>query len=228
MKFLLITSLLFLTACGSLRQNCHLDGQTCDTFFGKNTFEQDERLNVLEKNVAQLQTDLKNLYNFATNLSVNYSVMQNQLDQNALYLQQLNSYNSSQDLALLQAINNTTNNIMSLQTQLTNQNTLISNQQTQINSALLQLATLNGYKNIVNFYDPCGDKSGKVDEIFFVLSTGEMVSSFSDNSNGQNTRFALLTPGSFMTTDSTNCYFNVVADPQPGKPNQVKLTNEHY
>lgn len=120
------------------------------------------------------------------------------------------------------------NSVASLTTVNNSQTTLLNSQQTQINNALSSIAVLQGYNNIVSIKDPCGDKANVYDEVFLVLSTGEMLSSFSDTASGLNTRFAKLTPGSFATTDNSACYFTVVADPVPGKPNQVKITNEHY
>lgn len=91
--------------------------------------------------------------------------------------------------------------------------------QSQVNSALVQIATLQGYKNIVALKDPCG-KQGSFDEVFLKLSTGEYLSSFSENASGKNTRFSVLTAGTFVTTDGTNCQFTVSAD---GKT----ISNEH-
>jgi len=228
-KILLLTlTTLFMSACGSLRANCKLEGQTCDTLFGKNTLEQDERISDLEKSVASLQQDLQTVKLQSNNLSVNYDMLESELTNNYTLLYQLQNTVSS-NYTYVQQMNATLNNsINNLQIQLNNQNNLINGQQTQINNILSQLATLNGYNNITGFFNPCGDKSGKIDEVFIQLSSGEMLASFSDNGSALTTRFALLSPGSFETTDGTSCYFNVVADPQPGKPNKVKITNEHY
>lgn len=68
--------------------------------------------------------------------------------------------------------------------------------------------------------DPCGDKPGLYDEVFFRLANGMLVASFSDNPTGNNTRFSVLTAGSYVTTDGSKCYFSVDASGQ--------LYNEHY
>lgn len=74
--------------------------------------------------------------------------------------------------------------------------------------------------DVTEIVDPCGDSAGIYDEVFLRLSNGLLIASFSDNSNGTNTRFALLTPGSYVTTDGSHCYFTVT--------NQGSLANEHF
>lgn len=74
--------------------------------------------------------------------------------------------------------------------------------------------------SIVELVDPCGDAPGIYDEVFLRLQNGLLVASFSDNSNGKNTRFAVLTPGSYQTTDGSGCYFSINSN------NEVY--NEHY
>jgi len=73
--------------------------------------------------------------------------------------------------------------------------------------------------DIVQIIDVCGDAPGILDEIFLKLRNGNIVASFSDNANGQNTRFSLLSNGNFRTTDGSNCFFTV---------NNGIITNEHY
>lgn len=66
--------------------------------------------------------------------------------------------------------------------------------------------------SIVEVIDPCGDASGIYDEIIIRLGTDELVASFSDNANGKNTRLSLLVPGTYQTTDGSNCVFTVSGD----------------
>lgn len=63
--------------------------------------------------------------------------------------------------------------------------------------------------SIVN---PCGDAPNVYDEVFIRLSNGMLIASFSDDVSGANTRFSLITAGSYMTTDGDHCYFSVDAD----------------
>lgn len=72
----------------------------------------------------------------------------------------------------------------------------------------------------VGLVDPCGDAPGIYDEVFLKLANGTLLASFSDNSAGQNTRFSVLSTGSYVTTDSSHCYFSVDAS--------NNVYNEHY
>jgi hypothetical protein len=64
----------------------------------------------------------------------------------------------------------------------------------------------------VGIVDPCGDTVGIYDEVFLRLSNGILIASFSDNANGKNTRWSILVPGSYVTTDGSNCSFTVDAN----------------
>ena len=63
--------------------------------------------------------------------------------------------------------------------------------------------------NIVTIIDPCGDAPGIYDEVLLQLANGQIVASFSQNAAGDNTRFALIPQGSYVTTDGSGCRFNV-------------------
>jgi len=99
-------------------------------------------------------------------------------------------------------INSTEGDVTTLQT-------LSTTLQVQVADLLIDMATIQGYNNIVSIVDPCGNHPTKIDEVFLKLSTGRIVSSFSDTAAGLNTRFSLLTDGSFSTTDGTGCSFTV-------------------
>lgn len=64
----------------------------------------------------------------------------------------------------------------------------------------------------VTVVDPCGDAPTVVDEVLLKLGDGTVLASFSDNANGANTRFSLLNPGTYMTSDGSNCVFTVSND----------------
>lgn len=61
----------------------------------------------------------------------------------------------------------------------------------------------------VALVNPCGDNPSIRDEVFLRLSNGMLLASFSDNASGLNTRFILLTTGTYQTTDNDNCVFSV-------------------
>lgn len=133
--------------------------------------------------------------------------------QNSATIIQLNSI--SNQITVLQAVLAdavTQAEIDSLQTQINN---LINNPingvlalRNLIQNNTVAIAILQGYQNIVSIKDPCGPQ-GSYNEVFLLLSTGRYLASFSDNASGQNTRFAVLTDGNFVTTDGTHCYFTV-------------------
>lgn len=70
--------------------------------------------------------------------------------------------------------------------------------------------------------DPCGDAPGRYDEVFIKLANGSLVASFSDNMSGQNTRFSVLTAGTYQTTDGDNCVFTLDAS------GNITSENHHY
>lgn len=74
--------------------------------------------------------------------------------------------------------------------------------------------------DIVAIVDPCGDSPGIIDEVFLRLKDRSLVASFSNNVNGDYTRFSILAPGNYQTTDGSNCFFTVDQD--------FNIINEHY
>lgn len=74
--------------------------------------------------------------------------------------------------------------------------------------------------SIVAIIDPCGDKPGIIDEVLLKMQNGTIIASFSDDWTGHNTRFAVLTSGTYQTTDGSNCVFTVDAS--------NNVINQHY
>jgi hypothetical protein len=74
--------------------------------------------------------------------------------------------------------------------------------------------------SVVAILNPCGDAPGIYDEVFLKMQNGTIVASFSDTASGQNTRFSVLTPGNYETSDGDACYFTVDAN--------NNITNEHH
>lgn len=60
----------------------------------------------------------------------------------------------------------------------------------------------------ITIIDPCGKQTAN-DEVIIRLANNTLISSFSDSANGYNTRFALLKPGNYITSDGTFCNFTV-------------------
>lgn len=69
---------------------------------------------------------------------------------------------------------------------------------------------------------PCSDRVGiTYKETFLKLVNGTLLASFSDDTNGKNTRFSILIPGNYQTTDGRPyCYFTVDSN--------NNIINEHY
>lgn len=74
--------------------------------------------------------------------------------------------------------------------------------------------------DIASIVDPCGTSPAISNEVFIRLQNGYLIASYSDSSSGANTRFVLIKPGNYVTTDGDYCYFTVTADYQ--------VTNEHH
>lgn len=78
-----------------------------------------------------------------------------------------------------------------------------------------------GPSGILAIIDPCSDFPGVHDEVLIRLSDGRLLASFSNNVNGDYTRFSILQSGvGYKSTDGSNCFFSVDANNQ--------LFNEHY
>ena len=63
--------------------------------------------------------------------------------------------------------------------------------------------------NVVSLIDPCGTNPNIHNEVFLKLANDTIVASFSDNVNGYNTRFSVLSDGNYVTTDGDACNFTV-------------------
>lgn len=61
----------------------------------------------------------------------------------------------------------------------------------------------------VGLVNPCGDAPGIADEVFIEMANGTLVASYG---TGNSVRFAVLTPGSYITTDGDNCTFTINAN----------------
>lgn len=73
----------------------------------------------------------------------------------------------------------------------------------------------------VALVNPCGNAPGIWNEVFLKLADGTILASFSDNANGKNTRFSVLTDGTYQTTDGDNCVFTLSGG-------AITYENHHY
>lgn len=83
---------------------------------------------------------------------------------------------------------------------------------------------------MVGMIDPCGKQGSNSapDEVFILLANGQLIASFSANSNGNMTRFSSLIPSpnsSFNggTTDTTGCGITITRD----NANHITLTTSN-
>lgn len=78
--------------------------------------------------------------------------------------------------------------------------------QSDINVAQSQIASLATQESIVELIDPCGDNPGQYDEVLIRTSSNKLIAFFEQG--GQ--RFlSVLEAGSYRTTDTQQCLFNV-------------------
>jgi len=80
--------------------------------------------------------------------------------------------------------------------------------QATVNAQQATLLVLQGYENVKEYVDPCGN-GPSFDEVLMRTSSGKLVAHFS---SGALEFFTLLTPGSYVTTDSQACQFTVTND----------------
>lgn len=67
--------------------------------------------------------------------------------------------------------------------------------------------------SIVEFIDPCGPTPNSYDEVLVRLYSGAIAAVYYDHS-GKKAFLAILSPGSYVTTDYQACQFTVTADNQ--------------
>ena len=211
MNKLLLIFMLSLTGCGmaeDLSSRCPSNDARplCELMFGKEDVNQNEELNNLKRRMTDLEADFNSLSysidimsNEVVSLSVLTESLQFQMDQ-MIILNATGEYNLHQQIDNLSSqINN--NNIS-----LTNIITQLNITQNNLNELVIEVAELAGHNNIVDIIDPCGDWSNGFDEVILRTSDGKLLAYFE---NGSNRYLSLLVPGSYRTTDGSNCNFTV-------------------
>lgn len=154
--------------------------------------------------LASLQANILSAQSMITVLQTNSSA-------NSALIIALQASIASMQASITTLSSTTTTQVTVLQTNLTTIETNIANNTTQ-------LAVLNGYQHITGMVNPCGDNPSKYDEVFIKIyspstNSYQLIASFSDNANGDNTRFSVLPVGGpYSTTDGDGCQFSVAAD----------------
>lgn len=190
-----LLSILFM-GCGfqqAFRNHCHLEGQTCDTLFGVDQEEIDEKQNA---EITSLTTMLNELVKDVRSLEGQAET-------------QLNLLNMLVVLAQQQDANTTMINQMRVEIDqdLVNIQNSISYEQARINGLAVDVANLNAQDAVVETVYPCGDSPSKFDEGFLRMKSGKLIAYFE---NGGNRMLTVLGPGSYRTTDyAPYCYFDV-------------------
>lgn len=204
---LILLSDMFKSSNDSLNNQITIINSQVTTLVNQNSITQND-LTSLQTLVGNMLNSISVLEARLTNIDGTTIVLQNDLsslNMTVLQLQQLlnQSNGNTQNL-----VNNLQTNVNSINSALNSVQSNITTLQSSLNTALVQLAVLQGYNNIVSIKDPCG-KQGVYDEVFLKLSSGQYLASFSENTNGLNTRFSVLQDGNLRTTDGTMCYFTV-------------------
>lgn len=213
---LLLLTFLINTGCGNLRDNCHLDGQTCDSLLGRSGIDNDDRLSALERDNQRQQAtiDLHTKEIESLQTQANYMIADIRTSEAQLAT-------TSGLLVLLQASVNaneasTLNAISILNGQIDQLNTHINYNDTRIADMLVDIVELQQQDSVVEYIIPCGNRPNAFDETLLRTKSGKLLAYFE---SGGNRFLSILKPGNYRTTDGGNCYFTVTAN--------MQLTNQH-
>lgn len=216
-KLSFLPLVLLLISCGSIKNNCHLGGQTCQTLFGASDVDTsvriDEalaRIQATEASITSLQTQVNTQMTLINQQSATSQSLQSQLDLNVAYEQYLLSLinsNSGNISSLQTNLTLVQSNLTSLQGQLTVTNANVSNRQTQINQLIINLATLSNQDVVVQYIYPCGPRVGYFNEILLKTKSGKYLAYFESGSNRFLTE--LLFGRRYGLTDGSNCSFTI-------------------
>jgi hypothetical protein len=203
-KLLVILCFFSLTSCGiaeNIGQNCGGDLKSlCHAVFGGDRDnDQDEVLDDHQDQIDAIKQQVQAL-------EIQNSAALTQIAMNQSQINVINSILPTLDdqaqIDSLQA------QINALTTQI---GTPVTGLQAVVTNNTVLINQLMSNHNVTKLVDPCGDGPG-FDEVFLRTSTGNLIASFSQNSSGLNTRFAVIPPGTYNTTDGTGCTFTVGLD----------------
>lgn len=225
----LISIILLLTVgCGPTKQLCDANPdmyEVCNGLFGFNDNydqnvrdkEQDSRLTSVERNLSELEA----LYTESTRIETELTQLANSLMTTNGSLTSINNTLIQLQNSLSIVTNGSLENrvtqleldrtgllvsIGSLETRVNNTQVTIGSLQTTVLNQQSAIAVLQSHLYVVGYVDFCGDNPSYVDEIGIRLSDNSVVVYFKNNSKEFLTK---LYPGTFSTTDGTNCIFTV-------------------
>lgn len=219
----LVAAALVLTSCGPARvinSGCGGDLRgLCDAVFGpvdrqdelaEASEQQASELESLRRQVQQLESDMRSLED---EMATEVALLEDTLN---LSLSELQIYVDAATGQLREDLDAAQSDSQAADADL---RSLIERNRVRINRALRRIrqlrsglddalsdiATLQGYPNIVRIHDPCGP-SGGFDEVVLELADGTYLAYFEQ---GTRRFLSLLAPGQYRTTDASACAFNI-------------------
>lgn len=227
-KVILSITFLVLSSCGvaeHITQTCTGDlEQVCDVFFGGQKDDaQDKNIDQLYYLVDRLNTQVLENKASINELTVYTLLLRDDIVtletlsaslQSALNAVTTDVVNNRSLIAVLQnELDNLSLDVDSIDFSIILINLAIGNLQTQSNNNSTMVATLQGYNNITELVDPCGDGVG-YDEVLLRLSDGKLLASLSTSNNSTTTRLSEVPPSdstTYQVTDGTACNFKIPA-----------------
>lgn len=225
---LLCLTIAALSACGvadRLAEDCGGEFKVlCQTVFGYTPSQIDilqDEVKAIKEKIEQLENQNATLTTQALNAENNIALLDSQLQAASstitalqTLMTTLDSSNTAQHAALQAQIMALQNQAALVQNQVNNNIVNLSSLETQVNNNIAQIAVLNGFTHVTEIIDVCGDHPTKFDEVLLRIyrpasNSYAILASFSDNANGLNTRFSIVPQGSYITSDGTNCAFQV-------------------
>jgi hypothetical protein len=193
---LLLVSLMFmLTGCGISHEAAQGCGSSfkgiCHGLLGPDDVPLDERLDEIEgrlddveARVGELESDYGLLAGFVNVLDAQLSGL----------------------IAIVAALDGTLTSITDgLQAQIDALSLQVVALQDQADQTAIEVVELSTEYRITELLDPCGNGAG-FDEVLLRTSGGDIIAYFEQ---GANRFLSVLTPGSYRTTDGTNCNFSI-------------------
>jgi cell division protein FtsB len=216
---LILLASIYLLGCGAaedLGRNCGGEMEMgCHTIFGgRHDNEQDKNIQNLADKLSEENLHIKNEIESIEN---EIETLKNNTLNNTAMIATINSVLPSlNDTAAISALQSQVTLIqasnVSLESRIEDLENDIGTPVTGLQSLVvqnnIQITQLINNHNITKIVDPCGDGPG-FDEVLLKTSSGKVLASFSQSSSALSTRFSVLPPGTYTTTDGTSCTFTV-------------------